>query len=470
MVAPPPSQTVPHSLDARPVAAPISSVPPSVWQDLLDRLACGIAAYDASDRLTIFNAHFRELYGPMADAIIPGRSFEELLRVAVARGLIPQAADDPEAWIAERVQEHQQPQGPQLRRMADGSWRNIIESRLSAGGLVSFSVDVTELRNQRASAEAATRQAEAANQRLQDAIEALPDGFALFDAADRLVTCNERYRSLYPESTPAMHIGARFEDILRFGLARGQYPQALGQEEQWLAARLHRHRQPGEPQLQELPGNRWLRIDERVTSDGGVAGIRSDVTELIRREQELQALNEELAQARAQLEQLSETDGLTGVANRRQFDRRLIEEWSRHCRHETPLTLAMVDIDHFKRYNDHYGHPAGDDCLRQVAQLISSCARRPTDIVARYGGEEFVILMPHTGADAAVMQAMRFVAAISEAGIAHANSPVAPHVSLSVGVIHTEGRELESAEAMLQAADRALYRAKAAGRNRAEIG
>jgi diguanylate cyclase (GGDEF)-like protein len=257
--------------------------------------------------------------------------------------------------------------------------------------------------------------------------------------------------------------------VLRYGLAHGQYPQAAGREGDWLAERMHRHRHPGGPEVQQLPGNRWLRIDERITRDGGVAGVRTDVTELKRREQDLVELNARLDEARVRLEQLSETDALTGIANRRLFDRRLADEWGRLVRHGTPLTLMLADVDHFKRYNDRHGHQAGDHCLRQVAELLGSCLRRPGDLVARYGGEEFAILLPHTDGDSAARQAQRLMAAVDAAAVAHGDSPVAPHVTLSIGVARAVAGQADGAGALLQAADRALYRAKFAGRHRVEF-
>jgi diguanylate cyclase (GGDEF)-like protein len=292
--------------------------------------------------------------------------------------------------------------------------------------MVGVRVDITEQRAQRDAAEAATA-------RLQDAIEALADGFALFDADDRLVVSNTRYRELYAASAPALAVGTSFEDILRYGLAHGQYPRAAGREAEWLAERLHVHRNPGPPQLQQLPGNRWLRIDERRTRDGGIAGVRTEVTELVRREQQLLDLNAQLDEALARLEQLSETDALTGIANRRHFDRRLAEEWSRLARHGTPFALLLVDVDHFKRYNDRHGHQEGDRCLHEVAQTLLACSRRPTDPVARCGGEEFAVLLPHTTRAAATMHAKRLMVAMDEACLSHGDSPVAPFVTLSVG-------------------------------------
>nr|MCU0814107.1 diguanylate cyclase [Burkholderiaceae bacterium] len=366
-----------------------------------------------------------------------------------------------DTWLPKRLaQRRQHPSTPVLHQIDDGRWVRGFEMPTPDGGLVGVRLDVSELVQQQSRAEAATRQ-------LQEAIDALPDGFALYDADDRLAVFNRRYRELYAASAPAIRVGATFEEILRHGLAHGQYPDAAGHEDDWLAERLYRHRNPGPPQLQQLPGNRWLRIDERRTADGGLAGVRTDVTELVQREQELQRLNARLDELNAQLTQLSDTDALTGVANRRQFDRRLAEEWARAARHAAPLSLLLVDVDHFKRFNDARGHPRGDECLRALAQALHGCARRATDVVARYGGEEFAVLLPYADAREAHALAEHCLAAVDALHVEHGDSPVGPHVTISVGVATTVPTLMDGPGSLLRDADRALYRAKQAGRHRA---
>jgi diguanylate cyclase (GGDEF)-like protein len=190
-----------------------------------------------------------------------------------------------------------------------------------------------------------------------------------------------------------------------------------------------------------------------------MVAIRLDVSELVQREQELGLLNARLAQLNQELSVLSQTDALTGLANRRAFDQRLAEELSRVARHDVPLSLLVVDIDHFKSYNDHYGHPAGDACLRQVAEALRECAARPIDLVARLGGEEFALLLPHLDGADAVQVGERCLQAVEAAAIAHAGSPVAPRVTVSVGVAQSTQLEGDGA-ALLAAADAALYAAK----------
>lgn len=427
---------------------------------LVDALDIGLVVYDQADRLVLWNQDFARLYGPLANELQPGRTFEELLRAALARDLVPEARGREGAWLSERLAAHRRASGTLLRALPDGRWRRISERRLADGRMLSYSIDVTELEQQR-------RAAEQASARLQDAIDALTEGFALYDKQDRLVVFNARYREIYAASAPAIRVGASFEEILRHGLAYGQYPQAAGREEAWLAERLHLHRHPGPPALQELPGNRWLRIDERVTRDGGIAGVRTEVTELVRREQELQRVNAELDATNARLAEISDTDALTGIANRRHFDRRLGDEWARAQRDRQPVALLMVDVDHFKPYNDRHGHPAGDACLRRIAALLQETARRPSDCVARYGGEEFVLLLPHTDRAGAAVLARRCLAAVDGAALPHGASPVAQHVTLSIGVAVAEpGERACDAREMLRRADAALYLAKQAGRHR----
>ena len=165
------------------------------------------------------------------------------------------------------------------------------------------------------------------------------------------------------------------------------------------------------------------------------------------------------------LDSLASLDGLTHIPNRRRFDEALKLEWARAAREGTPLALAMLDVDYFKPYNDHYGHGRGDECLRRVADALRTRLQRPADLVARYGGEEFVLLLPDTDAAGALSLAESCRAAVSALRIAHAYSAAADHVTLSVGVAAARPPD-EGASLLLARADEALYRAKSEGRNR----
>lgn len=176
--------------------------------------------------------------------------------------------------------------------------------------------------------------------------------------------------------------------------------------------------------------------------------------------------NRALAEANRRLEELSRTDGLTGVANRRQFEEVLEREWRRAWRNGGALALLMIDIDDFKKYNDRYGHQAGDDCLRRVAAALKGALARASDVVARYGGEEFVVVLPGSEQAPAIVAAERLRQRVEQLALPHEASTVAKTVTISVGVASLCPTEQESAQRLLSGADQALYGAKRGGRNR----
>ena len=159
-------------------------------------------------------------------------------------------------------------------------------------------------------------------------------------------------------------------------------------------------------------------------------------------------------------------DGLTGVHNRRFFDERIIAEMGRASRNQAALSVVMIDVDFFKRYNDHYGHQAGDDCLRRVATTLKTHLLRSGDHVARYGGEEFVCLLPDTGFAGAMQLATSIRKKIMALQIAHAESSVAPYVTVSLGVGSKPENVQADARALISLADMQLYKAKETGRHR----
>ncbi len=176
----------------------------------------------------------------------------------------------------------------------------------------------------------------------------------------------------------------------------------------------------------------------------------------------------ELKYAREKLTKLAITDGLTGIANRRYFDDQLAHEWTRARRLNQTLAIAMIDVDWFKKYNDHYGHQGGDDCLRQVANVLSNVAKRDSDFVARYGGEEFAIILPMTQAENALELSKNICLALSNLELPHALSDFG-HVTLSVGVAVGCPKQNTTPHNLLINADKALYTAKEKGRNRAVL-
>ena len=178
----------------------------------------------------------------------------------------------------------------------------------------------------------------------------------------------------------------------------------------------------------------------------------------------------ELAAANARLELLASEDALTGLPNRRAFDDALAVAWASCARAGQSLSVALLDIDHFKAYNDHFGHPAGDACLQSVSRVLGRLVRRRTDLVARYGGEEFLLLMPHTDAAGAEVFAERIRAAVEAEALPHPALGEGRVVTLSIGVVTAMPDPVSLPEGLFFAADAALYEAKASGRNRVCIG
>jgi diguanylate cyclase (GGDEF)-like protein len=166
------------------------------------------------------------------------------------------------------------------------------------------------------------------------------------------------------------------------------------------------------------------------------------------------------------LSNLAINDGLTGIYNRRYFDETLAREWKRTMREKAPLSLIMLDIDYFKKYNDTYGHQAGDECLRQVATTISGALRRPADMAARYGGEEFVVVLPNLKLEDSAKFGETIRAKIEALKMEHKQSDANPFITVSLGIASVVPSSISSYEELVGAADKALYSAKNKGRNR----
>ncbi len=203
--------------------------------------------------------------------------------------------------------------------------------------------------------------------------------------------------------------------------------------------------------------------------DSDFQRLKGYASEVENKNEQLTQIRRQLTESNAQLERLSTLDTLTGLANRRRFDEVLRHEWRRSARDGTPLSLVFCDIDFFKNYNDGYGHLAGDECLGQVARAVSALSNRPGDLAARYGGEEFVLVLPGTGEEGALKLAERLRARIEELDIPHAHSPLAPRLTISLGVASAIPQPGSEPAELLAVADRALYAAKEEGRNRVKV-
>lgn len=294
---------------------------------------------------------------------------------------------------------------------------------------------------------------------LSYALAEMSDGLAMFDPEGRIILCNERYSASFPLSGPYRRPGASLRDILAVVIVTGeQINVPKGDEQGWIDRVMANLKVAGDSEVHLMDG-RWLQVRTRPTSEGRTMVVVTDVTRIKQAELALHSATD-------QLRHLVRTDGLTGLLNRRAFDDAMEAEIARSARTAAPMSLLMIDVDHFKAYNDHYGHPAGDDCLKRVAEHLRQALKRPADLAARYGGEEFAAILPDTDEDGAYLVAESFRRALVEARLPHQASERGI-LTASVGVAtYMPDNPDRSAAAIIQTADEALYSAKAAGRDR----
>lgn len=200
-------------------------------------------------------------------------------------------------------------------------------------------------------------------------------------------------------------------------------------------------------------------------------GLRAALlqSKYLRSQHDLASSSRALVHAVDRLQEISIRDGLTGIYNRRHFDEVLLAEWKRSIRTQKPLSLLLIDVDNFKKLNDRYGHPDGDECLKKIAEQLSRILRRSSDTLARYGGEEFAAILPETTKERARLIADTMRTSVEDLKIANAGSKPSRVVTVSVGVCSENAVLSRPAEQLLNAADAALYRAKKQGRNRVEV-
>jgi len=228
-------------------------------RDSVNALHDGFAVFDPEQRLLVAN---RAYLAPYAEYNVgPGTPYREILKLTAEEGMADIGDASPEEWVNRIIARWDgQTIAPEVVKTSAGQWLRLVDRRARDGDMVCLVLDITE------------------QMRIWAALEAIPDGFVLYDRNDQLLACNQRYRELYPESAEAMVPGAHFKDILQFGLERGQYIDAIGREDGWLKERLDRHLGESSIVEQALAGGRWLRVLEQPTPDGGRVGLRVDIT------------------------------------------------------------------------------------------------------------------------------------------------------------------------------------------------
>jgi diguanylate cyclase (GGDEF)-like protein len=282
-----------------------------------------------------------------------------------------------------------------------------------------------------------------------DLLEYMADGATMLDPAGRILAANAEFRALYDIDPGQSPVGLTLVQVVR------QAWKKAGLSDPGIEATfLDNLRFVGAPFEVELPGDRWRRVIARDHHEQGVVYFtHTDITALRR--------------ALAELAAIATTDGLTGLMNRRRFDQILDEECRRADRAAKPLSLLLIDIDHFKSVNDRHGHLAGDACLRRVARIITASIRRSADTAARLGGDEFAVLLPNTDGAGARRLADTIQSGFASEPWTEIDTAMAP-VTASIGILDTSRIGRVDASEMLRQADAMLYRAKKLGRNRVE--
>lgn len=228
-----------------------------------------------------------------------------------------------------------------------------------------------------------------------------------------------------------------------------------------------------EAQLQEVNEQLKVEVEERRRAESALKAL---VEVISRRKNDLEIVVQTIMEhgdvmdthwqeKLAESDRIASIDGLTQIANRRKFDEHLKQQWKQMARERSSLSVILCDIDHFKQFNDAYGHLAGDTCLQKVAAVLSRCVKRPIDLVARFGGEEFAAILPQTEIDGALMIAQQMQTSVTQLQIPHIASGVSSIVTLSVGVACTIPAQNSLSEDLIHIADRHLYLAKQSGRN-----
>jgi diguanylate cyclase (GGDEF)-like protein/PAS domain S-box-containing protein len=421
----------------------------------LSNMSEGLCFFDQSRRLVVSNRRFAEIYGLSTTDMQPGITLEDVVRLRIAAGsgtskTLPQYMD----WANNVILCRDETED--VAELANG---RVIRRRIRLmpdGGWVATHADVTAAR----AAEAALRESEARFRLLAE------------HSGDVVVLSDVDGPRQYVSPAAERVLGWRPEELVGRRGIELVHPEDLSIVREAEAAMRAGASDGTACYRFRRPDNSWLWVEARARKYPKADGPGQLVV-VLRDATARKAAEQKLKEALAHTERMAATDGLTGLANRRQFDDAADREWWRCAREHLPLSVLLLDADRFKQFNDRYGHLAGDACLRAIAGQLDTVARRPGDLPARYGGEEFVLLMPNTDRFGALGVAERLCELVSTLRIPHADNNAGGIVTVSVGVataIPGDGASgFDSAQSLLSAADAALYQAKGGGRNRVVV-
>ncbi len=421
-----------------------------LYRAVIESLPEPIDAKDLDGRFLVANSAVAEILGVPDARVVIGKTFSDFISADQAKKLSENDAAAIAAGKPSVVEQYVVTSDGTARWLASLK-APLFDDHARIAGLITHNRDISDRKRLEAGQELARRQ-------LDDAIASMADGLVIFDRDGRIALCNQRYRDFFPLTAHLRVPGTALEDILRASIAAGEYRLPPGEDKETWVRQVKTMLEAPSERLFELRDGRWIHSRMRPMSDGGALGVITDVTKSRRTEQRLAELNQ-------RLEILARVDGLTGLTNRRAFEEVLAAELARSRRTGTSLGLLMLDIDNFKAYNDTYGHLAGDECLRRIAETLRSTLQRPGDLAARFGGEEFVAILPETDLAGTWARAEAVRQAGRNLAIPHATGGRGV-VTVSIGVAVRSGSGSDTPLQLVGWADRALYAAKAAGRDR----
>lgn len=428
--------------------------PDHFYANILDSLGIALCLFDSGNRTVLWNTTFLRFFPEHAGHVYPGEPYAENLKRFYRSRLPETEMPRLDKYVEEGIMRHQQQMRPFFFAHRGRKLQAASLPR-DNGDRVRIWIEVHD---------------DPIDHRASDSIPIdglafLPDGVAVIDAHDRIIAANLEFQRLYDIPLEAPIAGEDMSALIKT-------PYEVDGVEHLTTIR-NNLRYTGIPFEIEIPGDRWRRVIARETADGTRYVLHADITE---RKRQYRALEDAEARTRANAQALKRahdtltvmamTDSLTNLANRRYFEHRLKIEWQHGSLTHAPISLILIDVDHFKSINDRFGHAAGDAVLKQIADLLRLSGRRPSDIVARYGGEEFAVLLPGVDNAGAMRVAERIRTAFMEEDWESVQIGLT-ELTVSIGV-HScmdfaDG--MEAAE-LVQVADQRLYEAKRGGRNR----